>query len=149
MCGTPIIVNVTGGLQDQCGFRIKDKLLTPEDYKEIKSLHNWKKWEHNEELTWGEWVKPVWPKTRSLMGSVPTPYIFDDRCDWEDVGNAIKQWYEMGKESRDKCGIKGHEFVKGDDSMQSVRWMGKNFIDHMETAWKNWTPRKRINTYKV
>ena len=21
MCGTPIIVNVTGGLQDQCGFK--------------------------------------------------------------------------------------------------------------------------------
>ena len=55
----------------------------------------------------------------------------------------------MGKEPRDKCGMKGHEFVKGDDSMQSVRWMGKNFINHMETAWKNWTPRKRVSTYKV
>ena len=54
MSGTPIIVNVTGGLQDQCGFRINDKLLTTDDYKEIKSLHNWKEWEHNEELTWGE-----------------------------------------------------------------------------------------------
>ena len=60
MSGTPIIVNVTGGLQDQCGFRIKDKLFTRSDYKEIKSLHDWKKWEHNEELTWGSWVKPVW-----------------------------------------------------------------------------------------
>ena len=40
-------------------LELKDKLLTPEDYKEIKSLHNWKEWEHNEELTWGEWVKPV------------------------------------------------------------------------------------------
>ena len=149
MSGTPIILNVTGGMQDQCGFRIKDKLLTSEDYKEIKSLHDWKKWEHNEDLTWGEWVKPVWPKTRSLMGSVPTPYIFDDRCDWEDAGTAIKQWYEMGKEPRDKCGLKGHEFVKSDDSMQSVRWMGKNFINHMETAFEKWTPRKRIHTYKV
>jgi len=149
MCGTPIIVNVTGGLQDQAGFKVKDKLLTSEDYKEIKSLHDWKKWEHNEELTWGEWCKPVWPKTRSLMGSVPTPYIFDDRCDWEDAGNAIKQWYEMGKESRKECGLKGHEFAKGDESMQSVRWMGKNFINHMETAFEKWTPRKRIHTYKV
>ena len=39
MAGTPIIVNVTGGLQDQCGFRLKDKFLTHEDYSEIKSLH--------------------------------------------------------------------------------------------------------------
>ena len=28
MCGTPIIVNVTGGLQDQCGFKIDGKHLT-------------------------------------------------------------------------------------------------------------------------
>ena len=141
-CAMPIVV--LGNI-----FSSVTKLLTSEDYKEIKSLHDWKKWEHNEELTWGEWCKPVWPKTRSLMGSVPTPYIFDDRCDWEDAGNAIKQWYEMGKESRKECGLKGHEFAKGDESMQSVRWMGKNFINHMETAFEKWTPRKRIHTYKV
>ena len=148
MAGTPIIVNVTGGMQDQCGFRIKDELLTSEDYKEIKTLHDWKKWEHNEELTWGEWVKPVWPKTRSLMGSVPTPYIFDDRCDWEDAGNAIKQWYEMDKDERRRCGIKGHYFVKSDDSMMSAKSMCKLFEEHMERAWEQWKPRKKINIYR-
>ena len=71
---------------DPVGFKINDKFLTSDDYKELLSLHDWKKWEHNSELTWGEWCKPVWPKTRSLMGSVPTPYIFDDRCDWQDAG---------------------------------------------------------------
>tara|TARA_B100000029_G_scaffold505049_1_gene585024 strand:+ start:5521 stop:6960 length:1440 start_codon:yes stop_codon:yes gene_type:complete len=149
MAGTPIIVNVTGGLQDQCGFRIKDKFVTAEDYKEIKSFHNWKEWEHNEELTWGEWCKPVWPRTRSLMGSVPTPYIMDDRCDWEDAGRAIKEWYEMGKEARDECGFKGHEWVTSDESMMSARWMCKNFEDHMDTAFEKFEPRKRFNIYKV
>ena len=148
MAGTPIVLNVTGGMQDQCGFRIKDELLTSEDYKEIKTLHDWKKWEHNEELTWGEWVKPVWPKTRSLMGSVPTPYIFDDRCDWEDAGNAIKQWYEMDKDERRRCGIKGHYFVKSDDSMMSAKSMCKLFEEHMERAWEQWKPRKKINIYR-
>ena len=149
MAGTPIIVNVTGGLQDQCGFKLHDKHITSEDYKEIKTLHNWKIWENNRGLTWGDWVKPVWPKTRSLMGSVPTPYIFDDRCDWEEAGDRIREWYDMGKKARDECGLKGHEFVTGDDSMQSVRWMSKNFIDHMEAGFKNWKPRKRFEVYKV
>ena len=149
MCGTPIIVNVTGGLQDQCGFRIKDELLTYKDYKEIVSLHDHHKWEHNEELTWGEWVKPVWPQTRSLQGSVQTPYIFDDRADWMDVSNKIKEWYEMGKEARDECGFKGHEFVCSDESMMSARHMSKNFEEHMETAWDNFEPRKRFSMYKV
>ena len=148
MSGTPIIVNVTGGLQDQCGFKIKDKLITADDYKEIKSLHDWKKWEHNEELTWGEWVKPVWPKTRSLMGSVPTPYIFDDRCDWEDAADKLKEWYEMDKDERRRCGIKGHYFVKSTDSNMSAKNMCRLFYEHMETAFEKFEPRKKFNIYK-
>jgi glycosyltransferase involved in cell wall biosynthesis len=149
MSGTPIIVNVTGGLQDQCGFRLDDKFLTYEDYYEIETLHNWKKWENNDKLTHGEWVKPVWPRSRALMGSIPTPYIFDDRCDWEDAGDAIKYWYDMGKEKREECGIKGHEFVMDKDVMMSAKMMGDNFIDHMETAFEKWTPREKFNIYKA
>ena len=148
MAGTPIIVNVTGGMQDQCGFKIKDKLIDYKDYSEIKSLHNWKEWEHNEELTWGEWVKPVWPKTRSLMGSVPTPYIFDDRCDWEDAADKLKEWYEMGKDERRRCGIKGHYFVKSTDSNMSAKNMCRLFYEHMETAFEKFEPRKKFNIYK-
>ena len=148
MTGTPIVVNVTGGLQDQCGFKIKDKFIDYKDYSEIKSLHDWKKWEHNSELTWGDWVKPVWPKTRSLMGSVPTPYIFDDRCDWEDASDKIKQWYEMDKDERRKCGIKGHYFVKSTDSNMSAKNMCRLFYEHMETAFEKFEPRKKFNIYK-
>ncbi len=54
MCGTPISVNVTGGLQDQCGFKYKDKLLTYKDYSWVHSLHDAKKWKDNSDLTWGE-----------------------------------------------------------------------------------------------
>ena len=148
MAGTPIIVNVTGGMQDQCGFKIKDKFIDYKDYSEIKSLHDWKKWEHNEELSWGEWVKPVWPKTRSLMGSVPTPYIFDDRCDWEDAADKLKEWYEMDKDERRRCGIKGHYFVKSTDSNMSAKNMCRLFYEHMETAFEKFEPRKKFNIYK-
>ena len=149
MCGTPIIVNVTGGLQDQCGFKLKGKHITYQDYGEIESLHDWRKWEHNKDLTHGEWVKPVWPKSRALMGSPPTPYIFDDRCDWVDAADSIQHWYDMGKEQRDECGFIGHEWVCGDESMMSARWMCKNFEDHMNTAFDKWTPRKRYEIYEV
>ena len=149
MAGTPIIVNVTGGLQDQCGFKLDGKYVTYKDYSEIHSFHDYRKWENNDRLTHGEWVKPVWPKTRSLMGSVPTPYIFDDRCDWEDASDKIKQWYEMDKDERRKCGIKGHYFVKSKDSNMSAKNMCGLFVDHMNTAFEKFEPRKRINVYKV
>ena len=85
-------------------------------------------------LTHGEWVKPVWPKSRSLQGSPPTPYIFDDRCDWVDAAESIKHFYNMSKEERQECGFKGHEFVSSDDAQMSARHMCQLFIDHMNTA---------------
>ena len=149
MCGTPIIVNVTGGLQDQCGFEYKGKHLDYKDYSWVHSLHDWRTWENNEDLTHGEWVKPVWPRTRTLAGSPPTPYIFDDRADWIDVSEKIQEWYDMGKDERDECGFKGHEWVCGDEAMMSARAMCGLFIDHMETALEKWTPRKRFELMEV
>ena len=149
MCGTPIIVNVTGGLQDQCGFKLKDKHITYQDYKDIHSLHDWRKWENNKDLTHGEWVKPVWPKTRTLAGSPPTPYIFDDRADWLDVSEKINEWYEAGEEERNECGFKGHEWVCSDEAMMSARAMCGLFMDHMNTALDKFQPRERYEVYKV
>ncbi len=149
MSGTPIIVNVTGGLQDQCGFKLKDKHITYQDYGKIESLHDWRKWENNEDLTHGEWVKPVWPKSRSLQGSPPTPYIFDDRCDWIDAGRRIREWYDMSKEDRDECGFKGHEFVCSDEGMMSARHMCQLFTDHMNTAFDKFEPKERYEVCKV
>jgi glycosyltransferase involved in cell wall biosynthesis len=147
--GTPIIVNVTGGMQDQCGFRLNDKLLTAEDYDEIKSLHDDRKWANNPELTYGEWVKPVWPSNRALVGSIPTPYIFDDRCRFDDVADKLKEWYDMIPEKRTECGIQGHKFIMSDDSMMSSKAMADNFISHMDTAFEKWKPRKRYSVFKA
>ncbi len=149
MCGTPISVTVTGGLLDQCGFRYKDKLLTYQDYSWVHSLHDAKKWKDNSDLTWGEWAKPVWPSNRSLQGSIPTPYIFDDRPRFEDFADAMKEWYDMGKEERDKCGMMGHEFVMSDDAMMSATAMSNLFIDHMDTAFEKWKPRKRFTMFEA
>jgi glycosyltransferase involved in cell wall biosynthesis len=149
MCGTPIVVNVTGGLQDQCGFKVNGKYLTYKDYGNVVSLHDWRLWEDNKSLTHGEWAKPVWPKSRSLQGSPPTPYIYDDRCDWYEAADAIEFWYNMTKEQRKECGFKGHEWVCSDDAMMSARHMCQLFKDHMNTAFEKWTPRERYEVYKV
>ena len=148
-CGTPISITVTGGLQDQGGFKYKDKMITYKDYSWIESLHDARKWKDNSDLTWGEWCKPVWPANRSLQGSLPTPYIYDDRANAEDFADVLKEWYDMGSEERERCGKLGYEFVNGDDAMMSAKWLGKNFIDHMELAYKNWEPRKRYQVYKA
>ena len=149
MCGTPISVNVKGGLQDQCGFKYKDKLLTYKDYSWIHSLHDAKKWKDNSDLTWGEWCKPVWPSNRSLQGSIPTPYIFDDRPRFEDFADRLKEWYDMGDEERQRCGKLGHEFVMSEDASMSATAMSNLFIEHMDTTFEKCTPRKRFTMFKA
>ena len=149
MCGTPIINNVTGGLQDQCGFSLDGKLLLEEDYREIASLHNDKEWENNPKLTYGKWVKPVWPKTRSLMGSPPTPYIFDDRCRFDDVADRLKEWYDEGDKNRKECGLKGRKYVLKEEVGMSAKNMCNRFSKNMSECLEKFEPRKRYQLYSV
>jgi len=139
--GTPIIVNVTGGLQDQCGFRKDGELLTPDDYIELGSNHKKTHIEH------GEWVKPVWPTSRSLQGSPPTPYIWDDRCEPEDAAVALRELYDMGAEERKRVGSLGIKFCE--ENHLTAKAMGQNFIDSMEGAFDNWKPRERYSMEKI
>ena len=97
----------------------------------------------------GEWVKPIWPACRSLQGSPPTPYIFDDRPKFEEAGEALKYWYDMTPEKRKECGLKGMEYVKREDIGMTAEHMSNRFIKDMDTAFDKWERRKRYAMYKV
>lgn len=103
LSGTPIINNVTGGLQDQCRFEDADgNWLRFNGEFSTNHKGNFKK--H------GKWVQPVFPSNRSMQGSPKTPYIFDDRCQYEEVSDAIAAWYFTRAEEREECGEAGREF---------------------------------------
>jgi glycosyltransferase involved in cell wall biosynthesis len=138
MSGTPIIVNVTGGLQDQCGFN-----YSADNYITFGTLHDRKT--HGSTLH-GEWVVPVWPAAINLNGSVPTPYIFDDRVNYYDVSNAIGQVYSWTKEERKERGLKGREFML--DNL-SNKIMCDKMIEGFEQTFENWKPRERFNLYRI
>lgn len=146
--GTPIIVNVTGGLQDQCGFINPEtnKYFTPDEYIDIHTLHDNRTWKG---LKHGDWVKPVWPTNLSMQGSVPTPYIFDDRCDYRDVGDAIYEWYTMSKEDRDKCGLEGRKFIMDEKVGMSREHMCERVINSIDTVFENFKQRERFELFLV
>mgnify|MGYP001482358526 CR=1 FL=1 len=146
MSGTPIVVNVTGGMQDQCGFKIDGKYLTADDYKEIGSLHDYRKWE--DKVTHGEWVKPVWSRVQTMTGSVPTPYIIDDKVDVTEVSEAIRYWYDKGEKGRAKAGKAGRKAFLGEIGL-GVDNQNKCMADGIEKAIKNFKPKKRYNLYKL
>ena len=146
MSGTPIIVNVTGGLQDQCGFKVDGKYLTAEDYIEIGSLHKWRDWE--DKVTWGEWATPIWSRAQSLTGSVPTPYIWDDKIDVTELSEKLEKVYNTPKKELTKNGLEGRRaFIE--DMGLSQNNMCQQLINGVETTFKNFKPRKRYELFKI
>jgi glycosyltransferase involved in cell wall biosynthesis len=142
LSGTPIINNVTGGLQDQCGFIDENGEWLRFDGK-FSTNHTGKYRTH------GKWVFPVFPSNRSLQGSPSTPYIFDDRVQFEDVAKAIMYWYTTDAERRTECGLAGREFClkNGLTSEQ----MGNKMIEMIDYLFESKTsirPRFTLNKVK-
>jgi len=148
MAGTPIIVNVTGGLQDQCGFKKKSdgKYFTAEDYKQIGSLHNWREWE--DKVTWGEWATPIWSRAQTMVGSIPTPYIIDDKVDIYELAEKLEEVYNTPKEILNKNGLKGREEFIGEMGLVNKN-MCQTLIDGVEGTFENWKPRKRYELFSI
>ena len=72
----------------------------------------------------GPWAYPVWPVTRLVQGSIPTPYIFDDLTKWEDFAEGFMYWYLMGDKKRTACGAEGRRWACAEGGLNSEN-MGK------------------------
>lgn len=141
MAETPIIANVTGGLQDQMGFvDEKGKYLSHTEHfnAEWGSNHDGRYKKH------GEWVFPIWPNNRSLVGSVPTPYIFDDRVSWEDVAKTLLKVYNLPKEDLERRGKLGREYLCDSNVGMEAVQMGLKFIDGINDVLTNWKPARKV-----
>ena len=142
MCGKMIIGNVSGGMQDQMRFVDKNGKWIDFD-SEFCSNH------FGVYKECGEWAIPVFPSNMSLQGSVPTPYIFDDRVDFRNAADAIMKVYELGKEERERRGKLAHDWVTSDESMMSASNMSKNIIKHIDKVLENWKPKPKFELIKV
>ena len=145
MCGKPIIATVTGGMQDQMRFEDENGEWI-KFTEEFGSNHRGKYKKH------GVWAYPVFPSNLSLVGSVPTPYIFDDRAEPFDIAEQIKCMYLAKTEVPDmfaRIGELAHEWVTSDESMMSARLMSKNVIDGIDETFAKWEPRYAFELIKV
>ena len=142
MAETMIAANVTGGMQDQMRF-VDDngEWYTPNS--DIPSNHRGTYKEH------GAWSVPIFPTNISLVGSVPTPYIFDDRCSFEDIAYAIEQAYNLTPEERSKNGKLAREWVTSEEAKMSAVNMSLNVIDAIDETLRDFKPRSKFDIIKV
>lgn len=139
LAGTPIINNVTGGLQDQCGFVDENENWIRFD-GDFATNHAGKYKLH------GVWAKPVFPSNRSLQGSPQTPYIFDDRAKYEDIAAAIAYWYNTPETLRNEMGVAGREWcLKNGLTAQQMGNKMIDMIDYLFRSNKQARPRYTFN----
>jgi glycosyltransferase involved in cell wall biosynthesis len=145
MAGTPILANVTGGMQDQMRFE-------DEDGNWIKFTESFGSNHLGKYKKHGKWAFPVFPSNVSLIGSPPTPYIFDDRCDFRDVANQLSSAYALKMEDANeynKLGEAAREWVTSDESMMTAANMCVNVIDGIDKTFNTWTPRPIFDLIKI
>jgi len=145
LTGTPIIGNVTGGMQDQMRFEDENgNWFTPS--ADVPSNHTGKYKKH------GKWAFPVFPNNRSLVGSPRTPYIWDDRCRPEDATEQIVKLYNMSHSERKEAGLEGYKWATGNEAGFTADKMAKKVEKNIDKLFATWTPRKNYeltNTNQV
>jgi glycosyltransferase involved in cell wall biosynthesis len=145
LAGKPIIANVTGGMQDQMRFEFEDGTWIDFD-SEFPSNHRGTIRKH------GKWAFPVYPSSRTLVGSPPTPYIWDDTCRPEDAAEQIKAVYELTPTERKERGLAGREWATGEEAGFTGEHQGKRVIEAFDQLFETWKPREKfefINTNEV
>ena len=145
LAGNPIIANVTGGMQDQMRFEFEDGTWIDFD-ADFPSNHRgtYKKC--------GEWAFPVFPSSRTMVGSPPTPYIWDDTCRPEDASEQIKAVYNLTSEERKTRGLAGREWAINTEAGFIGEIQGKRVIEAFDELFATWKPREKfelINTNEV
>ena len=141
LTGTPFIANTTGGMQDQMRFDDENgEWYTPSP--EVPSNHR------KTYATCGKWALPIYPTNLSVVGSPQTPYIYDDRCSFEDVAKRISELYSMSKEERQERGKAGMEWALSDEAGFTSEKMSERIIEGMDELFKVWKPRPDYYIYK-
>jgi glycosyltransferase involved in cell wall biosynthesis len=116
-CGTPIIVNMTGGLQEQ-----------------VTDGEEW----------FGIGIEPA---SSSLIGSQQVPYIYEDRVSEEDFVGALRKMYEMSEEERAELGDKGLAHVDKNYSFEKYQNSWLELTEDIIERFGSWENRKEYKSW--
>jgi len=119
-CETPIIVNLTGGLQEQ----VKDK---DGFYCGI----------------------PLHPASKAVIGSQEVPYIYEDRVNKDEFISALVQMHNKTAEERKEMGKIGRGHVLDKYSLVKYAEAWEGILDHFIEKNGSWTTRKGYNGVTV
>ena len=117
-CETPIIVNMTGGLQEQ-----------------VTDGTNW----------FGIGIEP---SSKAIIGSQQVPYIYEDRISEDDFVNALTKMFHYTEEMRRSLGRKGREHVMKNYNFDDFKKKWIELMLDIYDRHGSWENRKNYQRYR-
>ena len=114
-CGTPIIVNMTGGLQEQVT-----------DGKQFFGV-------------------PIVPSSKAIIGSQQVPYIYEDRINKDQFISALHKIYSLNNEQRREIGMLGRKHVETNYNFENFNKTWVKLMDDVYENCGSWDDRKDHN----
>ena len=118
-CGTPIIVNMTGGLQEQ--------------------VTNGEEW-------FGIGIEPC---SKCVIGSQDIPFIYEDRINEDDFVDALEKMYNMSNQERKELGQKGKAHVEENYNFAKYVLQWNMILKELHEKHGSWGTRKDYTKWEL
>jgi len=116
---TPIIVNMTGGLQEQ-----------------VTDGESW----------FGVGIEP---SSKAIIGSQPIPWIYEDRISGKDLVDAMLKIYNMTPEERAETGAAGRQHVVNNYNFENYKNNWESLMLRIHEEYGSWENRKGYKKYEL
>ena len=118
-CGTPIIVNMTGGLQEQ-----------------VTDGEEW----------FGVGLEPT---SKAIVGSQEVPFIYEDRLSKEPVVQALYEMWSKTKKQRKEIGLKGRKHVEKNYNFDNFIKAWDEIFTKVHKEQGSWETRNRKQNWTL
>lgn len=116
-CETPIIVNMTGGLQEQ-----------------ITDGENW----------FGFGIEP---SSKTIVGSQDVPYVYEDRINTKEFVETLLKFYHLDQKEKLKMGSQGRQHVLKNYGLEQFASAWKRTISNVIDKHGSWENRKNYKPW--
>jgi len=114
----PIIVNMTGGLQEQ-----------------VTDGEEW----------FGFGIEP---SSKAIIGSQEIPYIYEDRINEDDLIECLEKFINMSEKERREMGKKGREHVLKNYNFDNFNKQWQDIFERVAEEHGSWETRKNYETWR-
>ena len=137
-CGTPIVVTMTGGLQEQVTF--VENITEEKMLKRNRKNKSIKEYEHGIGLE---------PTSKAIIGSQQVPFIYEDRLQESQVVDALMLMYEFGSEKRQALGASGSAHVQENYNFENFANQWEKIMVGTYEKHGSWETRKNHKAWEL